>query len=90
MMFHQRAGNKSFLFLIIFCNFDVKLSQIFTGLLFYAFVGIYKMRTLVFDNYQKYTLPLRSNPYIPNGVDSKSKLTVPARAYAITSRGEAK
>ncbi len=33
-------------------------AQIFTGLLFNAYVGIHQVRILVFDNYPKYTLPL--------------------------------
>ena len=32
----------------------------FTGLLFYAYVGIHQVRTLVFDNYQTCTVPLKT------------------------------
>ncbi len=39
-----------------------KWAQIFTGLLFYAYVGIHQVRILVFDNYRKHTLPLTINP----------------------------
>ncbi len=46
-------------FLSLFsCNFDDNWAKIFTGLLFYAYVGMHLVKTLVFDNYQKYTLPL--------------------------------
>ena len=33
------------------------LAKIFTGLLFYAYVGIHQVRRLVFDNYQTCTFP---------------------------------
>ena len=33
--------------------------KIFTGLLFYAYVGIHQVRTLVVDNYQMCQVPLR-------------------------------
>ncbi len=36
-------------------------AQIVTGLLFDAYVGIHQVRILVFDDYQKYTLPLSIN-----------------------------
>ena len=32
----------------------------FTGLLFCAYVGIHQVRTLVFDNYQRCPMPLRT------------------------------
>ncbi len=32
-------------------------AHIFTGLIFYAYVGIHQVRILVFDSYQKNTLP---------------------------------
>ena len=35
-------------------------AQIFTGLLFYAYDGIHQVRTLVFDNYQTCTVPLKN------------------------------
>ena len=34
--------------------------QIFTDLLFYAYVGIHKVRVLVFDNYQRCPVPLNT------------------------------
>ena len=37
------------------------LAQIFTGLLFYACVGIHLVTRLVFDNYQQRTFPLMHN-----------------------------
>ena len=41
--------------------------QIFTDLLFYAYVGIHKVRVLVFDNYQRCPVPLNtySNCLLP-------------------------
>ena len=35
--------------------------QIFTGLLFYAYVGIHQVRILAFDNYQMCPVPLKTN-----------------------------
>ena len=37
-------------------------AQIFTGLLFYGYDGIHQVRTLVFDNYQTYRVPVNSIP----------------------------
>ena len=38
-------------------------SDIFTGLLFYAYVEIHQVRGLVFDNYQKCTFPLKKGQH---------------------------
>ena len=42
------------------------LAQIFTGLLLYAYVGIHQMRQLIFDNYQRWTFPLKTVDTIGN------------------------
>ena len=42
------------------------LAQNFTGLLFYAYVGIHQVRKLVFDNYQTCTFPLNQDKHLEN------------------------
>ena len=39
----------------------INLAQISTGLLFYAYDEIHQVRTLVFDNYQTCTVPLKGH-----------------------------
>ena len=39
---------------------NLHVAQIFTGLLFFAYVGIHQVRRLVFDNYQTCTFPLKA------------------------------
>ena len=61
-------------------------AQVFTGLLFYAYDGIHQVRTLVFDNYQKCTVPL--NPIAHDVRPIKKKKIVflvwqPERLYSL-------
>ena len=55
---HKVMQQGCFFFRYYLATSTTNLAQIFTGLLFYAFVGIHQVRLLVFDTYQ--TCPLSS------------------------------
>ena len=49
---HTTSCDKGVFLSLLSRNFNDQLSQIFTGLLFYAHAEIHHVRRLVFDNYQ--------------------------------------
>ena len=57
-------------------------AQMFTGLLFCAYVGIHQVRRLVFDNYQTCTLPL--SRFRSSGSDFVSVIIATPLATAVS------